>query len=158
MNHPDLRSAVDTAISEVFFRHIASIILKVDGSVVECDENSRNFLVSRELLSKDGRRMLFQSGSAEDADRFRMALKDVHLTERTVSLLYPANHEEAQRYALILRPLAFTTKATFPEHFILVLIAPLDRRRMATAKQLMELLANHMRRLRLMSIRNIWEL
>ena len=93
MNHPDLRSAVDTAISEVFFRHIASIMLKADGSVVECDENSRNFLVSRELISKDGRRLLFQNGSQEDADRFRMALKEVHLTGRTVSFLNPANHD-----------------------------------------------------------------
>lgn len=121
--------------------HIAAVVLAQNARVIDCDHRGESFLrVGHALRLVAGRLCCAEAGTQP---RFNSALRATSETGRTTNVLLHAP-DPANRFSLTfsrIKPHASPGKdPDCPDALeILCLVAPLDRRRIATAQQLMDL-------------------
>jgi DNA-binding CsgD family transcriptional regulator len=136
-----LREFADHAASWAHTSHVAAIILAPTGRVLDCDYRGESFL-------KTGNVLHIQGGELHCADagvqpQFNAALKETASAGRTTNLLLHAPEHPEKRFSLTLTRMQLRPSAGLAEDEprvpdILCLVAPLDGRRIATARQLMD--------------------
>ncbi|HRI90399.1 MAG TPA: helix-turn-helix transcriptional regulator [Accumulibacter sp.] len=138
------RGLVEQAVHEVYSWHVAAILLQDDALVVGCDDRGQSFLKNA-CIMKVANGYLHCSDPAYQP-RFLAALEKTACTGRAANLLlYPIGHPE-QRFSMALVKIQ-DRKATIQKcdnsscSNILCVLSPLDQRRFATGRQLMELFA-----------------
>lgn len=139
--HRAIGGVVEQAVHQVHSSHVAAILLKNDAFVVGCDDRGQSFLKNAYVL-KVAKGYLHCSDPVSQP-RFLAALERTARTGRAANLLVcPIGHPE-QRFSMTLlnmqdRKTAFHNSTCFN---ILSVLSPLDQRRFATGRQLMELFA-----------------
>lgn len=121
--------------------HVAAIILTPSARVLDCDYRGQSFL-------KAGKVLRIQDGCLHCTDpgfqpRFNSALKETASAGRTANILLHPPKQPEQRFSLTLTRLERRQENAIPGQLarrpdILCLVAPLDGRRIATARQLMD--------------------
>lgn len=116
--------------------HVARLLTDENGLILECD------LMGVALL-RDGRAVVLACGGLACADqdqqlRLQAAYRETLATGKPVNLLVSQTSGDGQRYSLSLERTRFK-HGNITREGVRCLIAPLDHRRMATARQLMEL-------------------
>lgn len=139
-SHPKM--IIDRATSLPYSSHIAAIVLTHGGRVLACDHRGRSFLKAGNVMRLSGGQLCCTDESCQP--RFSSALKKMADTGRTASLLVRALEQPGQRFSLTLtrilqRPPPAIDDGEPHVPAVLCLAAPLDRRRVATAQQLMDL-------------------
>ena len=124
--------------------HVAAFVLTENAQVLECDGRGRSFLKTNDVLKIVNGEL--QCSQTETRARFSAALKDTASSGRATNLLVNAVGQARQRFSLaFIRMKNTRIKSLGTPHpaacAVLCLVAPLDRRRIATARQLMELFA-----------------
>jgi DNA-binding CsgD family transcriptional regulator len=120
--------------------HIAAIMLTAAGHVLDSDYRGESFLRSGNVLRLQGGQLACAETACQPL--FNAALRETMATGRSSNLLVHAIDQPGKRYSLTLsrmqrRPPAEPRPAAVAE--LLCLVAPLDGRRIATARQLMDL-------------------
>ncbi|WP_428825130.1 helix-turn-helix transcriptional regulator [Azonexus sp. IMCC34842] len=136
-----LREFADHAASSAHPSHVAAIILTPNARVLDCDYRGESFLKAGNVMRMQGGQL--HCTVAGFQPRFNAALKETADTGRTSNFLLHPPEQPAQRFSLTLAGM----QARFPAgpdggakiSDILCLVAPLDGRRIATARQLMDL-------------------
>lgn len=137
-----LREFADHAASWAHTSHVAAIILSQQGRVLDCDYRGESFLKAGHVLRLTGGQLACTELSLQPG--FNLALKDTAASGRTANLLLHAPEQPDKRFSLALtrmqlRPPSPGNGGTENAPAILCLVAPLDGRRIATARQLMDL-------------------
>lgn len=130
-----IRDFVEQSASVLFSSHVASILLTPNGRVFDCDQRGQAFLRSSGLLSILHNRLRC-SDPGQDSN-VQEAIKKTAKQGRATALLLTPTERPQQRYSLVFVSLA--KGMSIAAENVLCLVAPLDRRRFATARQLMEL-------------------
>lgn len=142
--HRVIGEVVEQAMHQVYSSHVAAILLKNDALVVGCDDRGQSFLKNAQVL-KVANGYLHCSDPVSQP-RFLAALEKTVCTGRAANLLiHPIGHPE-QRFSVTLvkmldRETAIRNGNNSTCFNILCVLCPLDRRRFATVRQLMELFA-----------------
>jgi DNA-binding CsgD family transcriptional regulator len=137
-----LREFADHAASWAHTSHVAAIILTPGGRVLDCDYRGESFLKAGNVLRLQGE--LLHCCDAGCQPRFSSALNETAESGRTTNILLNGPDQPESRYSLTLtrmlqRPVVgVASEATEVSSDILCLVAPLDGRRIATARQLMD--------------------
>ena len=131
----------DHAASWAHTSHVAAIILTQDARILDCDYRAQSFL-------KAGNVLHIQSGQLYCTDtkfqpNFNSALKETAGNGRMANILLHPPEQPDKRFSLTLtrmqpRPSAAKAGESAKIPDILCLVAPLDGRRIATARQLMD--------------------
>ncbi len=137
-----IRQFIEQTASEFFSSHAASILLTSSARILDCDQRGQSFLRTGGLLSvlRNKLRCYDQNQNAKLQDAIAKTAKT---GRATTLLLFPLDCP-VQRYSLVLVrlnkriPSSGSTIEISPDN-VLCLVAPLDRRRIATANQLMDL-------------------
>ena len=136
-----LREFADHAASWAHTSHVAAIILTQNGRVLDCDYRGESFLKAGHILRLTGGQLCCTELNFQP--NFNLALKETAGSGRTTNILLHAPEQPDKRFSLTLtkmqlRPAAANNggSANIPD--ILCLVAPLDGRRIATARQLMD--------------------
>lgn len=130
-----IREFVEKTASELFSSYLASILLTPDGRVLDCDQKAQSFLRTGGLL-RILHNKLHCSDHGQDG-KVQGALKEtVQSSHATTILLTPIDRPQL-RYSLVFIQLDKGIQNTVGS--VLCLVAPLDRRRFATVRQLMGL-------------------
>lgn len=137
-----LREFADHAASSAHPSHVAAIILTPSARVLDCDYRGESFLKAGNVMRMQGGQL--QCTVAGFQPRFNAALKETVGTGRTTNFLLHPPEQPAQRFSLTLTGIqpglpAGDEGGAARIHDILCLVAPLDGRRIATARQLMDL-------------------
>lgn len=116
--------------------HVARLLTDESGLILECDAMGV-------ALLRDGRAVVLACGGLACADpnqqtRLQAAYRETLATGRPVNLLVSHASGDGQRYSLSLQRTPLT-RGHGSRLGVRCLIAPLDHRRTATARQLMEL-------------------
>lgn len=137
-----LRGFADHAANSANTSHVAAIVLDHGGHVLDCDQRGESFL-------KAGNVLHIQDGELHCCDpalhgQFAAALRETAAVGRIANLLLYMPEHPDKRYSLTLSRLQSRSKGDVADHVlrvpnILCLIAPLDGRRIATARQLMDI-------------------
>jgi DNA-binding CsgD family transcriptional regulator len=123
--------------------HVGSIVLHRSGHIVDRDQRAASMLDSGKVLKQvDGK---LRCASRSMQERLLAALAKLFETERSASVLLFDPTRDEQRFSVTLRrlrtrhscPVVGGSDERSPE--VLCLVAPLDGRRLATARQLMDL-------------------
>lgn len=129
------------AINSAHCSHVAAIVLTRSGRVLDCDRRGSAFLRAGDVLRLVDGQLNCSDGAAQA--RFGSAFKDTAEAGRTTNLLLHGAGTPAQRFCLTFtRTLRRQSAAKGPaDNFadVLCLAASLDGRRIATARQLMDL-------------------
>lgn len=140
--HRAIGGVVEQALHQVHSSHVAAILLKNDALVVGCDDRGQSYLKNANVL-KVAKGYLHCSDPVSQP-RFLAALEKTARTGRAANLLVcPIGHPE-QRFSMTLVKMQ-DRKTTFQNgdnsacFNILSVLSPLDQRRFATVRQLMEL-------------------
>ncbi len=136
-----LREFADHAASWAHTSHVAAIILKQDGRVLDCDFRGESFLKAGNILRVTGGQLCCSEISFQP--NFVLALKETAGSGRTTNILLHAPEQPDKRFSLTLtrlqqRPAAANGAGSTGAPDLLCLVAPLDGRRIATARQLMD--------------------
>jgi DNA-binding CsgD family transcriptional regulator len=136
-----LRIFADHAASWAHTSHVAAIILTPQGRVLDCDYRGESFLKNSNVLHLTAGTL--QCVGASDQSKFAAALKETTDSGRTANMLLYAPAQPEQRFSLTLsrmlqRPSVASDENSARVPDILCLVAPLDGRRIATARQLMD--------------------
>lgn len=138
-----LREFADHAASWAHTSHVAAIILNTEGRVLDCDYRGESFLKAGNVLHVQGGELACTNASFQP--QFNSVLKETAGTGRTTNILLSAPEQPDKRFSLTLtrmqeRPVIAKAggTATVAVSDILCLVAPLDGRRIATARQLMD--------------------
>lgn len=137
-----IREFIEQTASEFFSSHVASILLTPGARILDCDQRGQSFLRTGGLLSVF-RNKLRCDEQSQNAKLQAAIAKTAKTGRATTLLLFPLGCSE-QRYSLVLVrlnkriPSSGSTTEISPDN-VLCLVAPLDRRRIATANQLMDL-------------------
>lgn len=137
-----LGDVVDKSISQGQDSHVAAIILQPTGMVLNCDSRTRSYLKAGDVLRLANGQLCCAEPKFQPA--FNAALLQVADSVRTKNILLHKKGRPEQRYSLSLmlmgqRPASTGADRSTNETSILCLLAPLDGRRIATARQLMDL-------------------
>lgn len=136
------RGFADHAASSASTSHVAAIVLEPGGKVLDCDQRGESFLKAGNILHVQG-------GELHCADpalqaHFIAALRETAAVGRTTNLLLHAPEHPERRISLTLTRMQPRATGNLSEDVlrvpdILCLVAPLDARRIATARQLMDI-------------------
>ncbi len=137
-----IRQFIEQTASEFFSSHVASILLTPSARILDCDQRGQSMLRTGGLLSVLHNRLHcnYQNQDAKVHD----AITETAKTGRATTLLLNPLDRPLQRYSLVFVrvskriPSSESTTEISPSN-VLCLVAPLDRRRIATANQLMDL-------------------
>jgi len=136
-----LREFADHAASWAHTSHVAAIILTQNGRVLDCDYRGESFLKAGNILRMTGGQLCCVESNFQPG--FNLALREAAGSGRTTNILLHAPEQPDKRFSLTLtrmqhRPAGTSggRSANLPD--ILCLVAPLDGRRIATARQLMD--------------------
>lgn len=139
-----IRHFIEQTASEFFSSHVASILLTPRARILDCDQRGQSFLRTSGLLSvwHNTLRCNDQNQNAKVHD----AITETAKTGRATTLLLSPLDHSLQRYSLVLvglskRTHCFESSTESSSGNVLCLVAPLDRRRIATASQLMDMFA-----------------
>lgn len=138
-----LGDVVGMSISQRQDSHVAAIIMRPNGMVLSCDSRARSYLEKRDILRLDNGHLCCAESKFQSA--FADALIKLADSVRTKSFLVHKKARPEQRYSLSLmwigqRPVSTGAgSSSVHESNVLCLLAPLDGRRIATARQLMDL-------------------
>ena len=139
-----LRELADHAVDSAHTSHVAAIVLSPRGRVLDCDQRGESLLQIGDVLRLvDGQ---LRWGEAAMQARFAAALGETAATGRTANVLLQSPKQAQRRFSLTLkrmqrRPTAEGVGGGDSAADVLCLVAPLDQRRVATARQLMDLFA-----------------
>jgi len=127
---------------DAYASHVFVIVLTPQGRVLDCDRRGERFLRSGQVL-RLARGCLVCTDASRQV-RLAAALHDAALAGRTSSVLLQAPDAPERRFSVTLTPLrcrlpAAVNLAPGEAGDLLCLVAPLDRQRIATARQLMDL-------------------
>lgn len=133
-----LREFSDHAASWAQTSHVAAIIVTPDGYLLDCDNRGQSFLKAGEVLRLNGSELCCADTAFQP--QFAAALKETASTARSKNILLRPPGQPDKRFSLTLtRMLQRPSEAGDPGiPDILCLVAPLDGRRIATARQLMD--------------------
>lgn len=136
------REFAGDAASSAHASHVAAIILTPGARVVDCDCRAESLLKTGNVMRVQGGQLHCTATGFQP--RFNSALKETTGTGRTTNFLLHPPEQPTQRFSLTLAgmprrlPAGHDAGAAgIPD--ILCLVAPLDGRRIATARQLMDL-------------------
>lgn len=137
-----IREFIEQTAGELFSAHVASILLTVSANVLDCDFRGRAFLTTGGILTISNNKLRCCDHSLDI--RLNEAISETAKTGRATNLLLAPPGRPLQRYSVVFVSLAKRSNdlwATKPNTAgsVLCLVAPLDRRRFATARQLMDL-------------------
>ena len=137
-----LGEVVDRPVSQGQDSHVAAIILQPTGVILNCDSRTRSYLKAGDVLSLAHGQLSCAEPKFQPA--LSAALMAVADSGRTRNILVHKKAQPEQRYSLSLmlmgrRLASGRIGVSAPESKILCLLAPLDGRRIATARQLMDL-------------------
>lgn len=129
------------AINSAHCSHVAAIVLAPGGRVLDCDRRGAFFLRAGNVLRLvDGQ---LNCSDAAAQPRFASAFRETADTGKTTNVLLHASASPGQRFCLTFtrtqRRQPASGDSAGPAADVLCLAASLDGRRMATARQLMEL-------------------
>jgi len=120
---------------------VAAIILTQNARVLDCDYRAQSFLKAGNVLRMLGGQLYCADANLQP--NFNSALKETAGNGRTANILLHPPEQPDKRFSLTLTRLQlrpstanFGESAKIPD--ILCLVAPLDGRRIATARQLMD--------------------
>lgn len=136
-----LREFADHAANWAHTSHVAAIILKQDGGVLDCDYRGESLLKTGNILRITAGQLCCAEPSFQP--NFVLALKETAGSGRTTNILLHAPEQPDKRFSLTFtrmqpRPAALNGAAANGAPDLLCLVAPLDGRRIATARQLMD--------------------
>jgi DNA-binding CsgD family transcriptional regulator len=142
LHYRSLREFSDPAASWAHTSHVFGIFLTQNGRIFDCAPLVRNFLKASKVLRIVGGQLCCASDSFQL--RFNAAFCETVDTGRTTNILLHAQEKPEKRFSLTFtRMLQQPSPANGDAHAdspgVLCLVAPLDRRRVATARQLMDL-------------------
>lgn len=136
-----LREFADRAAGWAHTSHVAAIVVTQSGGVLDCDYRGEFFLKAGNVLRMLEGRLCCTDQSLQP--HFNSALKETAGTGRTTNILLHAPEQPGKRFSLTLtrmqRRLSTANdgdSSAAPD--VLCLLAPLDGRRIATARQLMD--------------------
>ncbi|HQW21263.1 MAG TPA: helix-turn-helix transcriptional regulator [Rhodocyclaceae bacterium] len=136
-----LREFSDQAASWAHTSHVAAIILTQNARILDCDYRAQSFLKAGNVLHMVGGQLYCTD--AKFQPNFNSALKETAGNGRTANILLHPPEQPDKRFSLTLtrmQPRLSAAKAGEAAKIphILCLVAPLDGRRIATARQLMD--------------------
>jgi DNA-binding CsgD family transcriptional regulator len=119
--------------------HVAAIAVSPAGRIAGCDEAGHSLLARGDCLrAVDGH---LSCVDAQLQPKLASALREAHESQRTFHLLLTGQQPPVRRFSLIVRrPRATGAHPQPAADHVLCLVTALDRRRIATARQLMDLL------------------
>ena len=137
-----IRQFIEETASELFSLHVASILLTPSARILDCDQRGQSFLRRGSLFS-----VLHNKLCCNDQNqnaKVRNAISETSKTGRATTLLLTPLDSPRQRYSLALvrlsnRSTCSGSPTEISQGNVLCLVTPLDRRRIATANQLMDL-------------------
>jgi DNA-binding CsgD family transcriptional regulator len=137
-----IRQFIEQTASEFFSSHVASILLSPSARILDCDQRGRSFLRTGGLL-----RVLHDKLCCNDPHqdaKIHDVITETAKSGRATTLLLTPPARLLRRYSLVLVRLSkgIPNLGSTTENYlgnVLCLVAPLDRRRIATASQLMNL-------------------
>jgi DNA-binding CsgD family transcriptional regulator len=138
----DIREFIEQTAGELFSAHVASILLTASANVLDCDFRGRAFLFTGGILRISNNKLRCCDHRLDI--RLNGAITATIKTGQATTLLLAPPDRPLQRYSVVFVSLAkrtnnlWTTKQ-YSAGSVLCLVAPLDRRRFATARQLMDL-------------------
>ena len=137
-----LREFADLAASWTHTSHVAAIIVTPSARVVDCDYRGESFLKAANVLRMLGGQLCCTEVSNQP--NFNSALKKAADTGRTMNILLHDPENMDKRFSLTLTRLELRSALANGDEStkarnVLCLVAPLDGRRIATARQLMDL-------------------
>ena len=137
-----VRDFVEQAVTQGYSSPIAAILLSDEARILECDGRGQVFLHSSKVLDESNGRL--HCCDALLQPRLVAALKETARSGHTSNLLVAAKDHPGQRFSLTLIWVPAKKSETSAGNNskgpnILCLVAPLDKRRFATARQLMDL-------------------
>lgn len=136
-----LREFADHAASWAHTSHVAAIILAPNARVLDCDYRGESLLKAGNVMHMLGGQLYCTEVSCQP--KFSSALKETAGTGQTTNILLYAPEQPEHRFSLTLtrmqqRPSAANDGGSARVSDVLCLVAPLDGRRIATARQLMD--------------------
>ena len=137
-----IRQFIEQTASEFLSSHVASILLSPSARVLDCDQRAQSFLRTGGLLSVLHNKLCCND-QKQDA-KVQDAITKTTKTGRASTLLLNSPERPLKRFSLVLVrmskqiPGPESTTITSPCN-VLCLVAPLDRRRIATTNQLMDM-------------------
>jgi DNA-binding CsgD family transcriptional regulator len=135
-----LRELADHAVDSAHTSHVAAIVLSPRGRVLDCDQRGESLLQIGDVLRlADGQ---LRWGEAAMQARFAAALGETAATGRTTNVLLQSPKQPQRRFSLTLKRMQRRPSLEGGGDSaadVLCLVAPLDQRRVATARQLMDL-------------------
>jgi DNA-binding CsgD family transcriptional regulator len=137
-----IRQFIEQTACEFFSSHVASILLTPSARILDCDQRGQSFLRTGGLFSVLHNKLCCNDQN-QDA-KVREAITATSKTGRASTLLLTPIDRPQQRYSLAFVRLSKRIPSSGPTIEIspgnvLCIVAPLDRRRIATANQLMDL-------------------
>lgn len=137
-----IREFIEQTAGELFSAHVASILLTASSYVLDCDLRGRAFLTTGGILGISNNKLRCCDHSFDI--RLDEAIMETAKSGRATTLLLAPPDRPLQRYSVVFVSLTKRTKDLWAtkQNFagsVLCLVAPLDRRRFATARQLMDM-------------------
>lgn len=135
-----IRAFMEQSAGELFSVHVASILLNASACVLDCDPRSRAFLATGGLLDIVNSRLCCSQRSLDV--RLDALIRETAQSGHTMTLLMAPAERPLQRYSVVFASLHRRSPGAVKPAAggsVLCLVAPLDRRRFATARQLMDL-------------------
>ncbi len=141
MHYRALREFADHAASWAHTSHVAAIVLSHNARILDCDQRGQSFLKTGNVMHILGGQLYCTDASFQP--QFNSALKDTVGAGRTTNILLHPPEQPDKRFSLTLtrmpqRPSAVGAGESAKIAEILCLVAPLDGRRIATVRQLMD--------------------
>lgn len=130
-----IREFVEKTAGELYSFHVASILLNPGARVIDCDRRGRSFLKTGGLLTILHNRLYYCEPNQDN--KVKEAIKETSETGRTTTLLLTPLDCPLQRYSLMF--ICVDKGIQNSAGNVLCLVAPLDRRRFATVRQLIAL-------------------
>lgn len=130
-----IRDFVEKSASELFSSHVAAILLTPCAQVLDCDQRGWSFLRTGGLLSILHNRL--HCSDHNQGSKVQEAIKETAETGHATTILITPPDRPQQRYSLAF--IHLDQGAQNSAGNVLCLVAPLDRRRFATVRQLMAL-------------------
>ncbi len=135
------REFADRAASWVHTSHVAAIILTPSARILDCDYRAQSFLKAGNVLRMLGGQLYCTDVKFQP--NFNSALRETVGSGRTANILLHPPEQPDKRFSLTLtrmqpQPSAAKAGESAKSPDLLCLVAPLDGRRIATARQLMD--------------------
>lgn len=136
------REETGQAASDAYTSQVFVIVLTQQGQVIDCDGRGEAFLRAGKVLRVA--KGYLACSEACWQPRLTAALREAALAGRTTSLLLQTPDCSGRRFSITLTPMQCRLPATSSGALadaadLLCLVAPLDRQRIATARQLIDL-------------------